>query len=251
MRLYYIEQGAATLTFHDSTVAVGPGRMYLVPAFKPHSYHVEPDTVFYYMFIAWQTGIIARFADRYDIPLEVPANDAVHLLFTNYCQLYPELALPYATAAEFEAHPAYRDYAQRFLHMPTHRRMQLTGLVWILASYFVQHADVRPRRDERLERALQYIDDNIAQPVTTTELAQCAAVTTSQLTRLFRAALGTTPLQYALRRKIHQAQRLLLTTHLSVAAIAHDTGFHDTSYFIRVFKRQLALTPAEYRDTLR
>ena len=57
--------------------------------------------------------------------------------------------------------------------------------------------------------------------------------------------------QYILRTKIQCAQRLLMTTNYSIQVIAHEVGFDDPSYFIRVFRQKIGFTPQDYRMNLK
>ena len=97
-RLYYVTAGKATLHFNNADIELKPGYMYLVPSFMPHSYVCEPGFEFYYMFVYERYGDSTGFFDIYSFPYEVKANEAAELLFVNYCNLYPQLSLPYASA---------------------------------------------------------------------------------------------------------------------------------------------------------
>ncbi len=251
-RMYYVKAGKATLHFHDRDIEVQPGYMYLVPSFMPHSYICEPGLEFYYMFVYERYGDRTGFFDIYSFPYSVKANEAADLLFTNYCHLYPRLSLPYSSAEEFNNHPEYRDYARRYAEMERYEKMQLQGLVWILASYFMKYAEKRlAYTDERVIKVSDFIKKNIHINVTLEQMADIACVTKSYIGKIFNSTLGISPLQYAIKCKIHHAQSLLLTTELPVKEIAEKTGFRDVSYFIRVFRKNIGFTPLDYRESLR
>jgi AraC-like DNA-binding protein len=48
---------------------------------------------------------------------------------------------------------------------------------------------------------------------------------------------------------VNQAQQLLLDTDKSITEIAMDVGFSDSGYFSRVFRREVGLSPTDYRQT--
>ena len=167
-RLYYVTAGKATLHFNNHDIELKPGYMYLVPSFMPHSYVCEPGFHFYYMFVYERYGDSTGFFDIYRFPYEVKANEAADLLFDNYCNLYPQLSLPYASAEDFNNHPAYRDYATRYQAMERYEKMQLQGFVWIVASYFMKHAEkLSDNTDERVLKVCQYLKENISEKMTT------------------------------------------------------------------------------------
>lgn len=251
-RLYYVKEGAATLHLGARDLVVRPGYMYLVPAFMPHSYTCQPGFEFYYMFVYEMPDEASGLGEGLALPLEVRANEAIDLLFTHYCQLYPQLSLPFASAAEFNRHAAYRDYLRRFTAMEAYEKMQLQGLVWIITSYFVKHAERRHEvPDARLVAVTTYIRQHVASSHTLERLSAVGCVSPSQLHRLFQRALGISPIHYALRAKVRLAQRLLLSTELTVGEVAARVGLTNVSYFVRLFKKEIGLTPKVYRESLR
>ena len=102
----------------------------------------------------------------------------------------------------------------------------------------------------RIARLVDYVQQHIADSISIDELADIACLTKPYLIRMFRNSLGTTPLQYIIRKKVQKAQALLLDTDQSVAAIAQAVGMQDASYFIRLFRKNLGVTPQEYRQKL-
>lgn len=251
-RLYYVKEGEGTISTPEAELMMKPGNMYLVPSFMPHSMVCQSGLKFYYLFVYERYGTQTDVFDLYSFPYEVEANQAIDLLFQNYCNYYPELTLPYSSAEDFYAHPSYREYAIRYAQMDRSQKMQLQGFVWILASFFMKKAQKRLAEiDERLIRVISYIKDNVGKEVSVETLADKACVTKSHLERLFREKLGTSPLQYILRTKIQCAQRLLMTTNYSINVIAHEVGFADPSYFIRIFRQKIGFTPQDYRLKLK
>ena len=251
-RLYYVTAGKATLHFNNHDIELKPGYMYLVPSFMPHSYVCEPGFTFYYVFVYERYGDSTGFFDIYRFPYEVKANEAANLLFINYCNLYPQLSLPYASAEDFNDHPAYRDYATRYQAMERYEKMQLQGFVWIVTSYFMKHAEkLSDNTDERVLKVCQYLKEHISEKVALDELSNVACVTKSHLGRLFRSAFDMSPIQYAIRCKIQFAQGLLLTTDMSVKSVSEKIGIDDVSYFIRLFKKIIGFTPLDYRERLK
>lgn len=262
-RLYYVKEGEAWLHLPDKDIAVKPGYMYLVPTFVPHSYECNPGFAFYYMFIyelyqnalaqtGAEQGVMGGFFDVYEFPIEVKANEAIDLLFTNYCNLYPQLSLPYSSADDFSNHPAYRDYATRYTQMDAYEKMQLRGMVLIISSYFMKHAVVRhEQKDDRIRKIVEFCQQNADKDITIDDLTDIACITKAHLMRIFREKMGVSPLQYIIRKKIQLAQGLLLTTDMSVRQIAARVGINDSSYFIRIFRKNIGFTPQDYRNKLK
>lgn len=65
--------------------------------------------------------------------------------------------------------------------------------------------------------------------------------------RRFQEALGMTPLDYVHAVRLEAAKSLLEGGDLSVEAIANEIGYEDASFFGRLFRRRVGLTPKQYR----
>ncbi|MEM6736138.1 MAG: helix-turn-helix transcriptional regulator [Bacteroidota bacterium] len=72
-------------------------------------------------------------------------------------------------------------------------------------------------------------------------------VTLGHLSETIKKELGQTPTDYINEQVIKESQKLLRSTNLQIKEIAYLTGFKDTSYFGRLFKKRIGQTPAQYR----
>lgn len=110
-------------------------------------------------------------------------------------------------------------------------------------------APVPTRSDHPLTDLLPWTLERLDQPLTVEDLARRASMSSRTLTRHFRAATGTTPLQWLLTQRIRRAQELLETTSDSVDAIATTTGMGTAATLRRHFNRTLGVPPDAYRRT--
>jgi AraC-like DNA-binding protein len=102
---------------------------------------------------------------------------------------------------------------------------------------------------QRLVRqAMAYIHQHYADPISRADLAQHVALSEDYLTACFRKELGVTPIAYINRFRVNQAQQLLLDTGRTITEIARDVGFSDSGYFSRVFRREVGVSPTDYRQ---
>lgn len=76
-------------------------------------------------------------------------------------------------------------------------------------------------------------------------------VTAGHLSRLCRECLGMSSLDVINARIVHEAQRELVYSRLSIKALADALGFADDTYFGRFFKKQTGLKPTEFRESAR
>ncbi|MDN5276704.1 MAG: two-component system, response regulator YesN [Clostridiales bacterium] len=70
------------------------------------------------------------------------------------------------------------------------------------------------------------------------------------LSHLFKEELNITFLEYLTMVRMEEAKKLLKDTSLSIVAIASQVGYEDASYFSKVFKKYVGISPAQYRKNL-
>jgi len=105
--------------------------------------------------------------------------------------------------------------------------------------------------DDTLSPTLDWALEHLDEPLSVEHLARRALMSPRTFARRFRAATGTTPLQWLLRQRIALAQRLLETTQLPVEIIATRCGFGSATALRVHFRRATGTTPLAYRRTFR
>ena len=99
----------------------------------------------------------------------------------------------------------------------------------------------------RVQRVLDLIEAEMHRPLGLDELAAQADIGVRRFCAAFRDAIGTSPHQYLLERRVERAKRLLRERALSLAEIAAAVGFSDQSQLTRNFSRIAGLSPGRYR----
>lgn len=95
--------------------------------------------------------------------------------------------------------------------------------------------------------ALRILETSGARDLDVRQVARTVGTSVSHLHRLFKDALGTSPLRYAREHIVSQAKDALGNTSLSCQEIARRLGYDDPLYFSAVFKRVAGVSPREYR----
>ena len=78
-------------------------------------------------------------------------------------------------------------------------------------------------------------------------VSETLGISGSYLSRLFKKRTGQNFIDHLLETRINRAKFLLETSSLSIAAIAQKSGFSESAYFTQVFKKNVGLTPSQYR----
>ncbi len=133
----------------------------------------------------------------------------------------------------------------------THRRLALADSARLACDLLnaVCEANANQATDpgDCLEVACKHLMGHIGTAVDVADAASVAGVSREHLTRLFRRRLGLAPATWLRRERLRQAELLLRTGSLPMAAIAARCGFATTSHFVQAFRRQLGTTPARLR----
>lgn len=101
----------------------------------------------------------------------------------------------------------------------------------------------KPIVKHSLQRAIDYIKENLSQNITLENLAAVVNLSPYYFARLFKEEIGIAPHQYLIQQRVERAKQLLIEGNLSLAQIANCVGFADQSHLSRHFKQHLGLSP--------
>ena len=100
---------------------------------------------------------------------------------------------------------------------------------------------------DRLNNAIDYIDENFANDITLDDAAAFSGFSKFHFSRLFKEYMNCTFYDYLIGRRIKATEILLTRDDLSITDIALQAGFSSISTFNRTFKLKKGCTPGEYR----
>ena len=95
--------------------------------------------------------------------------------------------------------------------------------------------------------AKQYMDENFDQGITVSEAASYVFLSQGYFTRAFRDDTGISPMNYLMKKRIEKACKLLQNNEIKVSAISLQSGFSSPQRFNVAFRKQMGMTPMEYR----
>ena len=98
-----------------------------------------------------------------------------------------------------------------------------------------------------LRRLFEHIEARLDLPLRLHELAAIARVSDDHFLRAFKSAVGQTPGQYVLERRVARAVQLLERSSLPLAEVARRTGFRGASHFAATFRQRLGVSPRSVR----
>lgn len=98
-----------------------------------------------------------------------------------------------------------------------------------------------------MARAVDWLDKRIAEKVRMSDLVSFIGYGQSRFFQLFKQHTGHTPADWLTRQRMSRAQKLLVTTADSAAAIGRSVGLGNPAYFTAAFRKATGLTPSAYR----
>jgi transcriptional regulator GlxA family with amidase domain len=104
------------------------------------------------------------------------------------------------------------------------------------------------KSDELVESVRKFVFSHLDRSFNLAEVASVANVSLRTLFRRFQKLTNMTPLDFVREARIERAKRLLSQTGDSVDAIAPQCGYEDVSSFRKLFRKQVGLTPGDYRQ---
>ena len=93
----------------------------------------------------------------------------------------------------------------------------------------------------------QYLDSNYADNINLDSLAAMAHMNKYYLVHAFTKYTGLSPISYLNAKRLESSRNLLTSTDFSIAQIASSVGFSSQSYFSQAFRKEMNMTPNEYR----
>lgn len=101
--------------------------------------------------------------------------------------------------------------------------------------------------DARLARVIEYMSCHFADALTLERLAAEACISKYHFVRLFRERVGQSPHRYLIELRLDAAQRMLISTELSITEIAVECGYSTAEHFATVFARRFGMSPTSFR----
>jgi transcriptional regulator GlxA family with amidase domain len=105
-----------------------------------------------------------------------------------------------------------------------------------------------PHNDSIARRCEDWLREHFRDADAIAQVTELSAIPERTLKRRFKAATGSSLIEYLQNLRVEEAKRLLESTELPMEDIGEQTGYSDTSFFRRLFKRLTGLTPSKYRQ---
>lgn len=120
-------------------------------------------------------------------------------------------------------------------------------VAWILESTDAASAAGSWMTPQRLRLVDELIEGRLDAKVTVQDLADAVGLSAGFFSRAFKAAVGKTPYDYIVDRRVSRARSLLDSTELDLTTVAHASGFASHAHMTTTFRNRLGVSPAILR----
>jgi AraC family transcriptional regulator len=127
-----------------------------------------------------------------------------------------------------------------------------TALAAHLLQFYITRPHILREYDDglskiKLSQAIEYINEQLSQNLTLTEIATELNMSQYYFSRLFKQSIGMTPHQYLIQQRVERAKQLLQQPGNKIVDIATQCGFANPSHFARCFRQRTGISPKQFR----
>ena len=243
--LMYIEKGELDVTWDGHAAHAKAGEFVLLDCYQPHGYssfsgwkslwiHFDgPLARAYYQLLVSQLGTVFKITDARRIIENMKklyhtfsTNEVIYEVFLS--KLLTDIFTDMLVSASCD----------------TVHDMQKEGRLEPEQKVQLQE---NPPTTNSMEVILSYINEHFAEKLTIEQLAKIVSLSPYHFIRVFKSRVGFTPHEYLLHTRLDNSKYLLMTTSLSIKDICFHCGFSSESVFCAAFKKNIGLTPMEYK----
>ena len=245
--LYVTASGGEVFVDGNRWQAEAPA-LIVVPSMHVHGFHFRPDV----------DGPVVTAAQR---PLEslatvgapdlLPVSRTPAVIDASGAPRQAEALLPLFEAIWRESHIQHVEGSGAGAALLMAVFVQIARIGAMARSDATDGSADRSRKSARVERFRALVDANFRARWSVDRYAAALALSAGQLSRLCRELLGISALDVINARIVHEAERELIYSTLTIKQLAAWLGFDDEAYFGRFFKKHTGNTPTEFRETAR
>ncbi len=146
-------------------------------------------------------------------------------------------------------HDLFSELETLMLEMSPYGWRQMVAVIASLLARAGGRNDDSTREGRIIGAAIRICRERFSDPdLNVNHLAEELGLDRSTLRRIFKAKMCLAPSEYLSKLRIQHALTLLQQTFLPLAEVASRSGFSDTSYFCRVIRRSIGVSPTRFRE---
>lgn len=249
IELTVIEQGEMVYKFHDQTFHIHQGEAVFTNANALHAGEMYQSRDCIYTPVTFDPRLIYGYENsQVYLKYVEPLTQNYALSGLHFDGTRPWHAEAVSLISEiislYEMHPP-------FYEMEIVIKLQQ---FWKLLCSFEEHASsvsaAERQNHERIRKILDYIAANYTSHLYLEDIASQVGLCKSECCRLFKRYMKVSLFEFLLEYRINQSLKLLVGTDCSIVEVAGQSGFNDSNYYSKVFRKFRGCTPTQYRKRI-
>ena len=247
--MVYIKSGEGVFEISDQSVVVGPNDIVIIKPHQHHKLNAKTDSgcdfiVLYFKFMNKANHALSE-TSLEDFINFVSGKESGAFIKLKVSQKNDIIVLLNRILKEKTSDQIGSDLLNYLM------LMELFVLISraLKAEWEMSIKNKSPKIKELMQSAIQFILNNFEREISITDIAKYVFLSPSYFTRAFKEDTGLSPMQYLLNIRIKRSCELLVETDLKVGDIAHSVGFSNQQRFNDMFKKQMKMTPMQFRNT--
>lgn len=250
IQIWFVRRGGCTHWMNGRAYPLATGSIFVLPPDIPHYMEcTDPETALVGM----------EFAPAFIQPDVEEGSfwsaDFLEPFIVSLDQIRPRFPLEGAAAKTVEA--ALDEILWEFQHQePGYQLFIRANVLKVLAIISRQYGKKQDearlqyldRYRDSVTRAVTYLNENFQKKLYLEEVARVAMMSATSFSCVFKEVTGRTFTEQLNFLRVRKAKELLKDPNRTVRGVAYEVGFQDVTYFDRVFKREVGVTPRAYRQ---
>ena len=138
-------------------------------------------------------------------------------------------------------------YYDKIAYYDSDKIKSVSNIASLMVKYILLENMLKPKFDDNIQKAINYIEQNIENNLSIKDISKSANISKSVLYKKFHENFKCTPAHFINIKRVEKSTEYLLKTHMSVEEISQKVGFASSSYYSRIFKKIKGVAPLKYK----
>ncbi|MEH7273595.1 AraC family transcriptional regulator [Neobacillus vireti] len=247
MELLYVHKGIGKAIIDQQLFHIDEGTLVIIKPYQLHhiQFSTSPSQPYIRSLFVFEPAILEEFLSPfpslyellqsmcYNKKMNPVLKDEKLLEIENFIKLFERIAAEKSPTELLE---------QQALFMIA--VLSIIKPIWNEAINVIKNSSIQP---STVELIMRWIDENYMDPFELNALAKSVHLSPVHVSSLFRKHVGSSITDYLTARRIREASWLLKTSSLSVKEIGESVGLTNFSYFCQLFKKNVGVSPHQFR----
>ncbi len=225
--LIYVLADKVQVFYQDEWRGLEPGSVIIIPPNTPYKCKCATASASF-LWVHFTGSDVEKVLERYKIGL------------------FPCI---YKTAIVNNIYTRFQKLFEGFAKNDLYRTYDLATLLDRLLIEIGRAIEEKETNRVTLSRSIRYINENYTTQIKIPDLAQMENMCMTAYNMAFKKQMGMSPTRYIIKLRIDSAKELLRTTNLKIKEVGAICGYDDVCFFRKTFKKEVGVSPLEYRKS--